>query len=383
MLIALLPFTSLQAIDYAPEQTLADVSEPDPVDRYLTRFEDRVHQMLADAGVPGAAFAVIRDDALVLQSLYGRRSLDADDVVDAETVFRIASVSKTFASALTLKLAEDGHFSLDDSLQQHFPDLKFADQEQAGLITLKDVIGQRSGIVPHAYDNLLNAGKSLDHILPKFADVGFFCTPGDCYSYQNVLYGLVADIAESTTGTGYDNLITDSFFKPLGMAQASIGFEAWSESSNRASPHVRINPSTWRRTDVNPNYYVVPAAAGVNASISDMTQWLKAQMGTVSDVLTDDQRSELTTRGVRTWRELHRRYWRDILDNAHYGLGWRIYTIGGQRLNYHGGWVRGFRSNIAYSPDKGIGMVILMNAESQVISEITSEFWSEVLLPDS
>ena len=78
---------------------------------------------------------------------------------------------------------------------------------------------------------------------------------------------------------------------------------------------------------------------------------------------------------------MYRKQWKTMLSDAHYGLGWRIYQLGGERLVYHGGWVSGFRADVAFSLQRDIGIVVLLNAESSGISELTTRFWQMALAP--
>lgn len=68
-----------------------------------------------------------------------------------------------------------------------------------------------------------------------------------------------------------------------------------------------------------------------------------------------------------------------MIDDAHYGLGWRVYDLNGVKLNYHGGWVKGYRADVAFSPEHKVGYVMLMNAESNMINSTTAELWKRYL----
>ena len=142
--------------------------------------------------------------------------------------------------------------------------------------------------------------------------------------------------------------------------------------------HVKVR-GKWKRTKVKQGYYNLLPAAGVNASISDMGKWLIAQMGGNPDILSANVLSTLTEKQIRTKNQTRRREWRNFIKDAHYGLGWRIYQFGGEELIYHSGWVSGFRADISFSQGRDIGLVILLNAESSVINEMSTRFWSEVL----
>ena len=117
----------------------------------------------------------------------------------------------------------------------------------------------------------------------------------------------------------------------------------------------------------NEAYYHVPPAAGVNASIRDMEQWLIAQMGGRPDVLTPEILDELHTPLVTTDKEMVSTPWRrGRLLNAQYALGWRIYDYAGQTLVFHAGAVQGYRSMIAFFPKQKFGAVMLWNCECVV-----------------
>jgi len=259
------------------------------------------------------------------------------------------------------------------------PQFTLARPDHARRMTLEHLLGQSSGIVPNAYDNLLNAGRTLEQILPKFGEVEPMCAPGECYTYQNVLFSLVEPAIESASGQSYAELLGERLFGPLEMRQASVGFEGYRASANRAAPHVKVTRSRWVPVGVDENYYRVAPAAGVNASALDLGQWLAAHMGHRPDVIRPELVRDLTRKRIRTARELRRKDWRDFLTDAHYGLGWRIYTVDDRELITHSGWVRGFVAQIAYSPAHETGLALVLNAESRAINDLSLHFWRQVM----
>lgn len=346
----------------------------------LVSFDQQFSALLEADGVPGGAYVIVQDGAIARSAGHGSRERGGSLAVTPETVFRLASVSKPMAAQLTSMLVKDGFLSWDEPLRRHVPEFRLADSTHSDSIQLQHLLSQSSGIVPNAYDNLLNASQSVEQILPNFADVDSTCRPGSCYTYQNVLFALIEPVIESTTRQSFETLMSERIFEPLGMQQSSIGLNAFRASENRARAHVRSSRFLpWMPVETNANYYAVSAAAGVNASANDMGQWLIAQMGNREDVLNAEQLAELTRPRIRTSRELRRRAWRDLLTNAHYGLGWRIYEIGDDTLYLHSGWVRGFVAEVAYSRQRQIGIAVLLNAETRALNAITTSFWSKVL----
>jgi beta-lactamase class C len=192
------------------------------------------------------------------------------------------------------------------------------------------------------------------------------------------------------TKKSYASLLQERIFSPLKMDNASVGIDVFLTQNNTAKPHILrkriktgqktragkdIRRYIWRTVDVEPDYYKVAPAAGVNASITDLAKWLIANLGNNPEVLSPALLTELTIPRIRTKKDLRRRYWREHLSDAHYGYGWRIYQFEGHPIIYHSGWVAGYRADIGYSPTLDIGFAILINAESNVINKISSQFW--------
>ena len=347
----------------------------DPSQQSLAeRFDGRFHELIGREDIPGAAYAIVTPAQFIRIGVTGHTDLERKRAVDENTVFRLASVSKTFAAGLAGVIANEGAFEWNDRLLDYVPDFRI--KGDTGLIHVEHLLGQSTGLIPHAYDNLVEDGLSLERINGKFSTLGYLCEPGTCYSYQNVLFSLIQPVIEQSTSSEYATLMRERLFRPLGMDNASVGLGPLVENPNHAMPHVKSR-GQWRTVDVEPNYYRVAPAAGVNASVTDLGRWLMAQMGSSPAVLPGDVVETLTQPRVRTKRDLRRRHWRDILTDAHYGLGWRIYTIGEEQIVYHGGWVSGYRADIAWSRRHRIGLAILMNAETNHIGELSTAFWMD------
>ncbi len=358
--------------------TVPGFASAEPLTDLVGEFDREFAQQIDAAGVPGGAYAVVHRDRIVRAAGHGvRRVGDRTAMVDADTVFRLASVSKTFAAPLTALLVAEGKLDWNAPVGRYLPQFKLKDG-QADRLQLRHLLGQSTGIVPNAYDNLLDANQPLDRILPQFRSLAPICAPGECFTYQNIVFGLIDPVLEQASGQRYEVLLRQRLFEPLQMSHASVGLQAFEASGNRALPHVRRN-GRWFATRVQPGYYQVAPAAGVNASATDLGRWLIAQLGHRPDVLPAALIDEVVRERVRTRRELRRKHWRDFVSDAHYGLGWRIYRIGDRPLYLHSGWVEGYVAEIAYSREQQLGLVVLLNAESGVFGEITSRFWRRAL----
>lgn len=359
------------------------LSADTPEQELAASFHSKFRQLVSEENITGAAYAVVTPQRIIRIGTAGHTDTKRNQAINENTAFRVASVSKTFAAGLTGVLVQEGEFDWNDRLIDYVPD--FQVDGDASQVRIEHLLGQSTGLIPHAYDNLIEDGLSMERIKKQFSNLPYLCNPGDCYSYQNSVFSMIEPVIEKTTSRSYADMMVEKIFLPLDMRDASVGYESFVNNPNHAKPHVKSR-GQWRTVKVKPNYYRVAPAAGVNASALDMGKWLMAQMGSRPDVLDPEVVEVLTEPRVYTARDKRRKYWRDVLSDAHYGLGWRIYRLGDEEIVYHSGWVAGYRADIAWSEKHQVGLAVLMNVESNDISELTTTFWRmafESLPPDS
>ena len=151
------------------------------------------------------------------------------------------------------------------------------------------------------------------------------------------------------------------------MNDASLGLEGIENSARWARPHVRSR-NGWVALTPKPTYYRLAPAAGVNASISDMAQWLVAQTGHRQDVLPAPLLATLHASLVSTPGEMRAGWRRDRIYSAGYALGWRVFDYASHPVVFHAGAVQGYRGMVALVPERDLGVAILWNSDSSVPS---------------
>jgi beta-lactamase class C len=347
-------FTRLPA--YAVDSTAVQFTQ------LLLQYDEAAEKSLDADAAPGAAIAIVRDGRVVYIKSHGVRRVGSNEMVDQHTVFRIASLSKGFASILTGLLVDENKLGWDDPAVQYVRSLVLSDSLATEQLTVRHILSHTSGLPPYAYDDRLEAGMPLDFLIRSLRDVPMSCEVGNCYSYQNVVYSLIGDIIHASSGVSYNRLLQERIFKPLGMRTASVSGAALMANENRASPHVRRRWG-WTPTRIEMAYYNALPAAGINASITDMAQWLCAVLGGMPDVIPPRVIAKVSEPQIRTRRERWRYGWWRRIRRAHYGMGWRIFNYTDEKLVFHSGGLRGYRSQIAFLPDRGVGIVLLINAQ--------------------
>ena len=331
-------------------------------------FEAIAEQLVAGGRIPGLAVAIVQNGRVLSARGYGVTDARSGDAVDAHTVFRLASLSKSFAGAVTGILVDDGVLRWDSKLVDYVPDFQLSQPNAAQQVTVADLLSHRVGLTRNAFDRDLEGDADFHTLTQKLANAPMACAPGQCYAYQNVAFSLIGDIVFATTGQFYSETVARRIFKPLGMHDASYGLEGLEASGRWARPHVR-GGGGWVPLMPKPNYYRVAPAAGVNASISDMAQWLIAQTGHRPDVLPAPLLATLHQPLINTPSEMRGSGWRRTrLSSAGYALGWRAMNYAGHDIAFHGGAVQGYRGAMALLPDKDLGIAILWNSESALPS---------------
>ncbi|MBF8269660.1 MAG: hypothetical protein HW386_1369 [Gammaproteobacteria bacterium] len=324
--------------------------------------------------VPGAALTVVADGQVILIKPYGVRKAGANNPVTVDTVFRLASVSKSFASAATGILVRDKLLEWDTKVNSRLEHIAFKNPIYGKEITVRNLLSHTTGLVQHAYTDLLEGNVPYDTIIGRLKEVEFICPPGKCYTYQNVIFSLSGDVIQSVSGKTYENFVRDNLFRPLGMRTASFGLQSFKSTEDRATPHV-WRKQKWQPVDVRESYYHVAPAAGINASIRDMKQWLLAQMGQRPDVLPSQILDDLQSPSIATTPYQAHYKQRKELGDIFYGLGWRIFDYGGNKnFVHHSGYVQGTLSTIVFNRDLQLGMVFLTNSEIPYAQDLVFKF---------
>ena len=149
------------------KQTLADYQ------RWLNRVAQR------DA-VAGLATAVVIDGKVVYEGTVGYADAATKQPITPDTVFRLASLSKAFATAITGLLIDDGKLGWNTKLVDVLPYFKLKDMQAASQATVSDILGQRLGLPRNTYDNMLEGDTSYEELVRKLDEVDMVCGVGQC-----------------------------------------------------------------------------------------------------------------------------------------------------------------------------------------------------------
>ncbi len=351
---------------------LEQIEIPPPTNPYKEKLNTAIdtyfRQAVAERQIVGAAVAIVYDDSIQYLGCFGRKAINRSDTIDPNTIFRIGSLSKGFAGVLGGMLVEEKQLSWKDKMVDYVPDFRLKYRYQTKAVTFDNLLSHTSGFPYHAYTNLIEEELPLRTIARYFRDISLIGPPGKLFSYQNAAFALSGEMMAVATKQPFGELLQSRIFNPLGMNNASATYEAITKASNVAMPHYRRR-GKWKKMRITRRYYNAVPAGGINASITDMAKWMRFLLKPDSSLIKNETLEEVFRPAVTT--QDRRRYYQrwDGHQESYYGMGWRIHTFLDSRgetdtLIHHGGYVNGFRSEIALDPQKGLGICVLFNSQN-------------------
>jgi len=327
-----------------------------------TSIEDVMNEALRSWQVPGAALAVVKDGKLICLKGFGVRELGKDDKVTADTIFPIASCTKSFTTLAMAMLADGGKIGWDDPVRKHIDFFRLADPLADANVTLRDLVSHRTGVGGH---ELLwyRAPWGLEERIRKMGKVKPERSFRSGLEYQSTLFGAAGYAAGKAAGMSWEDLIRRRILEPLGMTQTSFTTPPALAAADHASPHKKKG----EHIEVVPWYAITePDPAGsINSTVRDLSRFIQFQMG-------DGRRLGKRLVSAENLHETHSpqvivplkgypRVMNPATFQLSYGMGWVIQDYRGKHVLMHGGSIDGFRAHFTLVPEANLGFVLLNN----------------------
>lgn len=324
----------------------------------VAKLDELVPQLLEENDVPGAAVALVWDGEVAWSAGYGLADRERGVPVTADTVFQVASISKSVTAWGVMRLVESGKLELDAPVEQyltrwHLPPSRY----DTGGVTIRRLLSHTAGLSLHGYPGILpdrelpTLEESLSGNNGGAGDVRLTMEPGAQFSYSGGGYTLLQLVIEEVTGESFSEFMQEQVLQPLGMLHSSFEWRT------------DLRPATavaYSKTGAPlPNYlFTEKAAAGLYTTAPDLARFVAAAM--------PGPRGEPAGRGVLTADTLALMF-TPVLQGqgeAEYGLGHSISTQpDGSKEVSHGGANMGWRALFVALPEQGQGIVILTNSD--------------------
>lgn len=328
------------------------------------------------SGVPGMAVAVVYDDKIVFEHAYGVRRVGTNEPTDVNTVFQLASVSKSLASAVVAGVVGSGRVRWNDPLAKYLPGFTLSDPYVGSHVTIADMFAHRSGLPDHAGDLLEDLGYSRTQIIDRlrYEPLQPFRAS---YNYTNFGLTAAAQAVADAVRVRWSELSQRVLYRPLGMTRTTSSHRAFERFKDRATLHVRRN-GRWVPSSREPQ--AQSPAGGASSTVGDLAKWMMLEM----DLGTFHGKRIVGREALLATQQPHivSRPSREPFGRASfygYGMGVSYDDAGRLHLSHSGAFSNGAATTFDMLPSARLGIVVLTNGEPSGVPEaIARTFYDDV-----
>ncbi len=321
-------------------------------------LDRHIEKEISQGSVVGTGVAIVEQGQVKFIKAYGCLKKNAPTKVSTDTIFQIGSSSKPMTATLFLlaKKRKNIDFSTPISIVN----------SKISKLEARHILSHTSGYKRDGWNWQIEHGASRSHLLDLFAKKTHYGV-GSFFDYHNVAFSLIEEPLAQAFKMPFNQAMEVHLFKALGMKRTSIGFLNFQKQDDRAWPHERAKNGSFIASENYSSRYheSVASSGGINASITDMAQFLLLQLGGLPHIASASELATLHA-PVCLAPDAERWFKNHIKGkfSCHYGYGWRMVNDGKDLIVFHGGWLKGFASIMAFSQKQKKGIVILSNTES-------------------
>ncbi len=369
-----------------PKPTLSDVLPPlvpgvplpdNAVENAVAKLDGIADDLMKKTGIPGMAVAVVHGGKTIYAKGFGVRDTRTGDKVDADTVFQLASVSKSVSSTVVAHQVGTNAIGWETPIVSKLPWFALSDPAVTKMVTVGDLFSHRSGLPDHAGDMLEDLGYDRRYVLDRLRD-----QPLDPFriSYAYTNFGLTAgaEAVAASARKSWEDLADEAVLKPLGMSTASYRFSDFEARKNRALGHIHIDGR------YEPLYNRDPQpeapAGGASASVNDMSHWLAMILGNGSyegKQIVDAKAllPALTPQIVSSPAS------EPAMRSGFYGFGFNVSSTsaGRMEISHSGAFELGTGTNFVILPSADVAIIALTNGTASGVPEALNAQFADLV----
>ncbi|SAK91104.1 Beta-lactamase [Caballeronia calidae] len=346
------------------------------VNAALSQLDTLASNLLSSTGVPGMAVAVVRGTQTVYAKGFGTRLVGSGQTVDADTVFQLASVSKSVGAAVVAHQVGAGGIAWNTPVRAHLPWFTLSDADVSAAVTIGDLYSHQSGLPDHAGDTLEDMGYGQTEVLQRLR---FLPLHPFRHSYFYTNFGLTAAAESVAAAAGIDwaTLSDNVLYKPLGMTSTSSRYADFIARPNRAAGHVKRGGQWVQGMGTMPD--AQSPAGGVSASVNDMAKWLAMMLG--AGVFDGRRIVDATALAAATSAQAQSSPPGDGRPAGFYGYGFNVgqTETGRPSYSHSGAFAVGAATNFMVVPSTNLAIVALTNGYPIGVPETLNQQFFDIV----
>jgi CubicO group peptidase (beta-lactamase class C family) len=306
--------------------------------------------------IPGVAVGVWADGKEI-SACHGVTSVDNPLPIDQDTLFLVASVTKTFTATTLMRLVAEGKVELNAPVRRYIPELQLKDKQAADKVMVLNLLNHTAGFDWRVNADTGEGDDALERYVAKLAELKQIAPLGTRVSYSQAGYNLVGRTIEKVTGQTFEQAMASLVFEPLGLshsffARDDIMTRRFAVGHNRGEDGTLSIARPWRhsRSD-NPG-------GGLASSVADLLLWARFHLG---DGSAASGARVLPTNVLHQMKEPTAELRASTLGDA-IGLSWFLRDVDGVRTVGHGGSANGQFAELLIVPERNFAVISLSNA---------------------
>lgn len=325
-----------------------------------SKLESKAAGFVKENRLPGASVGVIRGDDLAWAAGIGFAEVASRRTPDPATLYRVASITKTFTGTAIMQLRDEELLHLDDPAVKHVPELRDASSPFGEIehVTIRRMLSHESGFVsePPGTDWSTPSYEGVaERNLARVAEMGTRIPPNLQQKYSNVAYQLLGEIVARLSGTPYPEYVRANILEPLGMMGS--GFDPVPEELLRRRATGYASRLFSDELDLASTDLTVWAEGGLWSSVDDLARWMSFQFREDGGVRDGSQ-----VLAGSSLKEMHQaRYLGDEAWTEAWCISWYAVRKDDVIWVQHSGGLHGFVTNICFDPKEKVGAIVLFN----------------------
>jgi CubicO group peptidase (beta-lactamase class C family) len=336
----------------------------------LADFDTYVQRVMEDWKVPGAAIAIIKDGKVVLSRGYGLRDVKDNLPITEQTLFPIASITKSFTVATLGTLATEGKLEWDKPVREYLPDFRLSEDTLTERVTPRDLVTHRTGLPRHDA-TWYRSGLTREEMYARLRYLEPNRDLRQEFQYNNLMFMTAGYLAGKLSGGTWEEAVEKRIFGPLGMKSSGFDFGAsFKSAADVAHPYRKDDQEVAHEAPIYEGDPALGPAGSIVSNLADMTQYVTMYLNNGKHdgkqiISGGDIRQMISPQMIIRSADLD-----PELGYRNYGMGLFVTTYRGHKYVQHGGNLDGFSLLIAFLPDDHIGSVILLNMEGSSLREV-------------
>ena len=327
----------------------------------LAGYREFIEEIIEERGVPGLAVAVVREDEIVFSEGFGYRNVETEVPITPETLFPIASVTKSFTGTAAAVLVDDGLLAWDTPVREYVRSFELYDRFATEHVTMRDLLSHVTGMTRNdaMWANRVITRKELfDRLryLEPFADIR------TVYHYSNLGYMAAGYIIGEVAGSSWEDVVQTRLFDPLEMQTSRYDIWNWRDWENVARAHA-LREDQVQLIDYYERQEAIGPCGRIVSCAGELANWLRLHINHGrfggKRIISDEQMHQLQIVQAPYGAQL--RYPELPGGSSGYALGWSVDEYLGHWILNHGGGINGFSTWAAVMPDTKVGVVVLCN----------------------